>query len=700
MALLQPTNDLNLIIREWGSPLLNNNVPAAPGGSTNVTWQTDMRGNISAYVPAGSGFIPSGAWSSATTYPVNALVTFGGGSYVSTINGNLNHQPDVSPTQWQLIASGGGGVNPGTSQRVAFYGTTGSTVSQSQVTTDNTGNLTSPALITGAQTLSSGVQVGPAGPVGGSFAAPTYIQSNKITTVRGPGLNLGGGVGVGGWTVSSADFNTLVSSQRGITQTRSGRFDKHAIGDCASLYSYLFTDGGIGAPSDEGTTAISLELDEYNTYFHGTVSSTTGTGDQAPVLAFTTGNAWTTDGAYLLNITKGTVSGRILSASTPLSVITNAGTVSTFLNSLPVTASSIPVSDAIGISTGTAINPPSVPLANAPVSVTVKVALVHIGGIAKPFTNGSAITVAGSQLPEQSRLTNVVDNGDGTQNLSFSIRNPNPNYLIFQGGVQGQYISFDANLAFSGMRSSYFAFGSLTGSDLIYGFGVQGTLNGQTLPQLGQEAATNDGTANAGFHLYPGAEVVCNNDTGFSCTLEQNAVHWAASDVVENPHYPATGGNGIWLRKAQTTPTNARFGNTGLALSLSGKGTGGFNYSSISVLNLEPNTNFTSFGGPVLAPELIAASGQFRNLIHTIQQPDQFLIKVEATLGMGTQGIIGYPGMSLTYDPTLNRMDFHNVSLIADVGFGVVGHMGTSGTFTTADSKTVTVMGGIITAIV
>ena len=47
-----------------------------------------------------------GTWSNATTYASNAVVYYAGNSYVSLINGNLNHQPDVSPIQWQLLVTG------------------------------------------------------------------------------------------------------------------------------------------------------------------------------------------------------------------------------------------------------------------------------------------------------------------------------------------------------------------------------------------------------------------------------------------------------------------------------------------------------------------------------------------------------------------------------------------------------------------
>lgn len=46
-------------------------------------------------------------WDSATTYVINDIVPWQGSLYQSLVGPNLNHQPDLSPTQWRLILSGG-----------------------------------------------------------------------------------------------------------------------------------------------------------------------------------------------------------------------------------------------------------------------------------------------------------------------------------------------------------------------------------------------------------------------------------------------------------------------------------------------------------------------------------------------------------------------------------------------------------------
>ena len=48
-----------------------------------------------------------GAYNPATTYVIGDAVSFAGSSWISIVNANTNHQPDVSPSQWGLLASKG-----------------------------------------------------------------------------------------------------------------------------------------------------------------------------------------------------------------------------------------------------------------------------------------------------------------------------------------------------------------------------------------------------------------------------------------------------------------------------------------------------------------------------------------------------------------------------------------------------------------
>ena len=90
---------------------------------------------------------------------------------------------------------------------------------------------------------------------------------------------------------------------------------------------------------------------------------------------------------------------------------------------------------------------------------------------------------------EQSIISGV-SGGSVTLPLAY----PYTNIAIFKGGPCGTYISFSANLALSGYRTTYHAIASFAGSDLIYaspsGSGLNGAIQG-TLPQAGVEPETH-----------------------------------------------------------------------------------------------------------------------------------------------------------------------------------------------------------------
>lgn len=448
-------------------------------------------------------------------------------------------------------------------------------------------------------------------------AGADSIQTSATSNVAGGGFNLGNN---GGWSNSFINVLTANFARRGITQTIGGAQTKHAIGDCAAIYLYVKTDGGMAAASDEGACAITAQVLENQGYFHGTVSSTTGTGDTSPVLAHTTGNNWTTDGGYLLDITKGTLNGTLTGTSTPLSLTINSGATATFLNYLTVSGATLPISTAIGIATAAIANPSTT--RDNPILTTVIVNVAQIAGVYQPFTAGSVVTIAGINYPEQSVIqTASAVSGTHQQTLTLKLCNPNTQAILFQGGIQGQYISADANLALSGMRSAYFAFGSLLGTDMIYGNQVTGGVANNLLPNAGCEAWQPSG-ANSAWHLYPGAEVVKNSDQGFACTVEQNRVAWAATDVVEGVHFPTAGGNGALFVRIQYTPPNASLGWSGIHVVCDGPGTAGGNSSGAFIQNAFTPTHYLGSGGPLQAPIGLSLAGQWASPIFIQAAPD------------------------------------------------------------------------------
>lgn len=519
-------------------------------------------------------------------------------------------------------------------------------------------------------------------------AGAASIQEDVTSNVQGGGFSLGN---FGGWSTSAAKFTVLNAARRGISQLYGGVLNKHSVGDCAALYVYNRTDGGATAASDEGATAITAQCSENADFFHGTVASTTGTGDIAPVLTHTTGNNWTTDGAFLLNISKGTIAGNLNGASSALSLTINSGTVVTFLNKLPVTGVSLPISTAIGIATAAIANP--VTTRNVPIAVTITVNLAQIGGIFHLFTNGSVVSVAGNQYPEQSIVSGASGLLAGNQQtFTLHLCNPNAQAIIFQGGIQGQYISFDANIIFSGLTSSYYAFGSLLGSDLIYALQAGGTVVNNFLPQAGLEAATTSGP-NSGFHLYPGAEIAANTDQGIACTLEQNGVAWAVSDVVQNPHYPVFGGITAFFVREQFTPSTPGGAVIGLQMNMHGPGIGGPGSVAIEALNNNPGTNYSGSGGPLIAPTGLSLNGPFGHLIYCGGAPDAsnnavLFVQNNNTAASNTVNVIILDwagGGNMTFDVAAGR--WHVDRMDASV-FSVGGTSGINATITTAKLTT------------
>src|SRR5262249_17579076 len=82
--------------------------PAGPTGAAGDTGATGAAGATGSTGSAGAtGLTFQGAWSGSTTYAAMDAVSFGGSSYISLQDGNLNHSPDTSPAFWRLLAQVG-----------------------------------------------------------------------------------------------------------------------------------------------------------------------------------------------------------------------------------------------------------------------------------------------------------------------------------------------------------------------------------------------------------------------------------------------------------------------------------------------------------------------------------------------------------------------------------------------------------------
>ena len=143
---------------------------------------------------------------------------------------------------------------------------------------------------------------------------------------------------------------------------------------------------------------------ETDTYFHGTVGQGATAGATLLPVTFTSGQDATTDGAFLLDISKGTIHGTV----SGLDAIVDK----TSVHILPVTLAAGHLSPSTGI--GIIQTPiPIISIPNVPESVTLDVALAH--GTFKP----GIACLAGGWYPEQVTVTAVSEATGATQKVTL-----------------------------------------------------------------------------------------------------------------------------------------------------------------------------------------------------------------------------------------------------------------------------------------
>jgi hypothetical protein len=481
-----------------------------------------------------------------------------------------------------------------------------------------------------------------AGPEGGDcevhgaiFAAPVQAngQGHRALNYQqlktfGPSINFGN---AGGWTVTHVfEAPHLQFGTSGIDQYISAAMDKNGTGDLAGIYLYVH-GGGRAAQSDEGVTGITVESGEIGGYFHGTVAGVAGVGATALTLAYnaTAPNNWgyTCDGCMLLDISKGRIAGRLNGRSQPFG--------SSYLYQLPTTgvtggspAGQLPLTRA-WCTSSTAI--PASTRAGVGTSRTIRCTLGAVGGSTPALTAGSLATIAGPSYPEQVPITAVTPPEGGVQTLTLLARNPNPaGAVLFQGGIAGQSLSFDDNLAASGYRSSYYVFGSIDGVNLIYGSQIGGTVATHQLPRAGSEAEQ----INSGFHLYPSAEIVANTAAASAPMLEPNAVEWAVGDAVENPRFQSYGGVGLRNICQEFTPTDQENTSSCMVVDVAGPGVSG-TYHPFRILNGNGLKQYTQGGGRLEPVPAESIEGTFGNLIDSYRGPSRNHGNLGAVIAIG-----------------------------------------------------------------
>ena len=98
--------------------------PAGPAGATGPQGATGATGLTGATGPQGPAavMIYQGLWSSLTTYPANAVITYAGSSYLSLASANRGNTPGLSAAMWGLLAAAGqNGTSTTTSAQTLTY---------------------------------------------------------------------------------------------------------------------------------------------------------------------------------------------------------------------------------------------------------------------------------------------------------------------------------------------------------------------------------------------------------------------------------------------------------------------------------------------------------------------------------------------------------------------------------------------------
>ena len=431
----------------------------------------------------------------------------------------------------------------------------------------------------------------------------------------GPSVNFGNS---GGWTITHViEAPHIVFGTSGIDQYLGASMVKNGTGDLAGMYLYVY-GGGRAAQSDEGVTGVTVESGEIPGYFHGTIASGGAPGATSLNLTDDTKaqHDWhyTCDGCMLLDISKGTIAGNLNGKAVPLP--------GTYLMQLPTTNDSIngspgrlPLTRAWCTLTA-ALLPPKT--AGTGTTRTVNCTLGQIGGATPAFHAGEMATVAGRWYPEQVLIAKADPPSGGVQSLTFDARNPNAiGSILFQGGIAGQSLSFDENLSYTGFRTSYYVFGSIDGTNLIYGSQVAGDLTpGHVIPRPGADAES----ITSGFHLYPSAEIVANSAQPSAPTLEPNAVAWANGDIVENPRFQSYGGVGVRDVCQAFTPSDEGVASACMQIQVSGPGVAG-TYHPFRLTNGNPVSLYSAGGGKLGAVAAYQTTGPFSDLMSFYDGP-------------------------------------------------------------------------------
>lgn len=167
--------------------------PAGPPGLTGASGLPGSQGSAGPIGPQGPAAVMNyqGLWSSLTTYPANAVITYAGSSYLSLAPANRANIPGLSAAFWGLLAAAGQNgsttapaVTTGAQQTLTYQGTYTAATNyalgdivqyggSSFISLSATNHGNTPGLVAAAWGLLAAAQTGPPGVTGPSGPSGT-----------------------------------------------------------------------------------------------------------------------------------------------------------------------------------------------------------------------------------------------------------------------------------------------------------------------------------------------------------------------------------------------------------------------------------------------------------------------------------------------------------------------------------------------
>ena len=166
--------------------------PSGAPGTQGPAGPAGAQGPVGSQGPAGTnglGFNFQGVYNPSQTYNLNDVVTYAGSSYVSLVVNNVGNEPDISNTDWTVLAQQGatgeqgpigltGPMGPmGLQGAQGLEGPQGPTGAQGIPGPQGPDGVTGPAGAQGPQ--------GPAGPQGSAGASPFSLNGNNAVYLQG-----------------------------------------------------------------------------------------------------------------------------------------------------------------------------------------------------------------------------------------------------------------------------------------------------------------------------------------------------------------------------------------------------------------------------------------------------------------------------------------------------------------------------------